>query len=364
MLHPHHRVRLLRPQLSRAARAGDRPPRRRRRRRTCPASACGRCARGRSCSRPARSSGRWCSPATTGRASCWRARCAAISTAMQCAPGRRAVVLTNNDSAYRTALDLHARRGRRSRVVDLRAASLRARLPARGAGPPASSVLAGHAITATRGHRRVARSRCDGSVASRDGQVEGAGGAHRLAISWRLRRLEPDHPSAIAVARAARATTTQRALFLPGAPVQAERSAGACNGAFTLAACLEEGARAGVDAAAAAGFTAELPELPRSTSPRRRPRSLSGRCRSGRPLPARARRSSTCRTTSPPPTSRLALREGYRSVEHVKRYTTTGMGTDQGKTSNVNALGIVAAIDRPDRSPRSASRPSARPIRR
>ena len=40
---------------------------------------------------------------------------------------------------------------------------------------------------------------------------------------------------------------------------------------------------------------------------------------------------------------RLAAREGYRSIEHVKRYTTTGMGTDQGRTSNINALGIVAA---------------------
>jgi len=39
---------------------------------------------------------------------------------------------------------------------------------------------------------------------------------------------------------------------------------------------------------------------------------------------------------------RLANREGYRSVEHLKRYTTMGMGTDQGKTSNVNALGILA----------------------
>ena len=39
----------------------------------------------------------------------------------------------------------------------------------------------------------------------------------------------------------------------------------------------------------------------------------------------------------------LALGEGYRSIEHVKRYTTAGMGTDQGKTANVNALGIVAA---------------------
>jgi len=38
----------------------------------------------------------------------------------------------------------------------------------------------------------------------------------------------------------------------------------------------------------------------------------------------------------------LATREGFRSIEHVKRYTTTGMATDQGKTSNINALGIVA----------------------
>ena len=39
----------------------------------------------------------------------------------------------------------------------------------------------------------------------------------------------------------------------------------------------------------------------------------------------------------------LATREGFRSIEHVKRYTTTGMATDQGKTSNMNALAIVAA---------------------
>jgi sarcosine oxidase, subunit alpha len=38
----------------------------------------------------------------------------------------------------------------------------------------------------------------------------------------------------------------------------------------------------------------------------------------------------------------LAVREGFRSIEHVKRYTTTGMATDQGKTSNMNALGLVA----------------------
>ena len=39
----------------------------------------------------------------------------------------------------------------------------------------------------------------------------------------------------------------------------------------------------------------------------------------------------------------LAARENYRSVEHLKRYTTTGMATDQGKTSNVNALVLMGA---------------------
>ncbi len=39
---------------------------------------------------------------------------------------------------------------------------------------------------------------------------------------------------------------------------------------------------------------------------------------------------------------KLALREGYKSIEHVKRYTTTGMATDQGKIANMHALGIVA----------------------
>ncbi len=40
---------------------------------------------------------------------------------------------------------------------------------------------------------------------------------------------------------------------------------------------------------------------------------------------------------------KLALQEGFNSIEHIKRYTTTGMATDQGKTSNLHALGVVAA---------------------
>ena len=42
----------------------------------------------------------------------------------------------------------------------------------------------------------------------------------------------------------------------------------------------------------------------------------------------------------------LSEREGFRSVEHLKRYTTLGMATDQGKTANVNALAIMAELTR------------------
>ena len=41
---------------------------------------------------------------------------------------------------------------------------------------------------------------------------------------------------------------------------------------------------------------------------------------------------------------RLAVQEGYRSVEHAKRYTTAGMGTDQGKVANLNAFAFLAAV--------------------
>ncbi|HEY1875184.1 MAG TPA: 2Fe-2S iron-sulfur cluster-binding protein [Steroidobacteraceae bacterium] len=55
----------------------------------------------------------------------------------------------------------------------------------------------------------------------------------------------------------------------------------------------------------------------------------------------------------------LAARENYRSVEHLKRYTTTGMGTDQGKTSNINALLLMGTYT--DRSPEMVGTTRFRP---
>ena len=61
---------------------------------------------------------------------------------------------------------------------------------------------------------------------------------------------------------------------------------------------------------------------------------------------------------------RIAAQEGFRSIEHVKRYTTTGMATDQGKTSNMNALAIVAGLHGSADASRSATPPFACRTRR
>ncbi len=41
---------------------------------------------------------------------------------------------------------------------------------------------------------------------------------------------------------------------------------------------------------------------------------------------------------------RLSITEGYQSIEHIKRYTAMGFGTDQGKTGNINGIAVAAAL--------------------
>ena len=39
-----------------------------------------------------------------------------------------------------------------------------------------------------------------------------------------------------------------------------------------------------------------------------------------------------------------AIGDGYKSIEHVKRYTAMGFGTDQGKTGNINGMAVVSHL--------------------
>ncbi len=129
----------------------------------------------------------------------------------------------------------------------------------------------------------------------------------------------------------------QRACFVPQHLPQGMRIAGAVTGAFSLGEALAQGWRQGAAASEDCGFKAGAYEA----------LSCSDDPQEGRPVWSVAGQGKAFIDLQHDVTSddvALAHREGYRSVEHLKRYTTLGMGTDQGKTSNVTGLAVMAGL--------------------
>ena len=133
------------------------------------------------------------------------------------------------------------------------------------------------------------------------------------------------------------------ATFVPDVSSQRERSAGASRGVFNLDECLADGARAGADAAKAAGYDAH-----ECAAPDVAPSPALGALQALWEVPRAHGNHTKCfvdfQNDVTSDDVRLAARENYQSVEHLKRYTTLGMGTDQGRTSNVNGLAIMAEV--------------------
>ena len=245
--------------------------------------------------------------------------------------GTRVVVMTADDSAYTAALDLHQAGVAIAAICDLRpapsgtevAAALDARIP----------IWPSTSIGGTHGRLRIKAAEI-GAV-ERTGRVRG-----RERIDCDLLLMSGGWTPSVHLFSQSRGRLRfdeALAAYVPGASVQRERSAGASRGTYDLARCLEQGYAAGESAARADASrrafwvtgTAEpsggfIGALPHNRSP----------------VFAKAfvdfQNDVTAKDLN------LATREGFRSIEHVKRYTTTGMATDQGKTSNMNALAIVA----------------------
>ena len=126
--------------------------------------------------------------------------------------------------------------------------------------------------------------------------------------------------------------------FNPVAPRQNQESCGAGAGVHGLARVLEDGWRAGARAAALAGYPSPG-EAPSTRSGSRQLAPTSAGAAGGLPEGASARTAFIdFQNDVTAADVDLAWREGYRSVEHLKRYTTLGMASDQGKTSNLAGL--------------------------
>ncbi len=251
-------------------------------------------------------------------------------------PGQRAVVFANNDDGYRTALDMAAAGMDVRGVFDTRRRTGGAwRDKAEAAG---IECRPGMAVVRTHGYLDlvgvdIAPLAEDGQTLSGDPSfiscdlVATSGGWSPNVHLHCHAGGRPVYDDAVAG-------------FVPGTSRQAETSVGAARGRFSTTDALSDGAAAARDALEALGMAPASVDLPATeelgVSPIQaiwRVPTIGGR---------KGRRFVDLQDDVTASDIELAHREGYVSVEHLKRYTTLGMGTDQGKTSNMNGHAILA----------------------
>ena len=247
--------------------------------------------------------------------------------------GTRAVIATVCDSAYPLAARLARDGVRVERVVDLRPGLA----PALAEIARATDVVVSQAATikATAGRNRV----------SAVGIKHGDGRGERIECDLLLMAggFTPTL-HLYSQLRGKLAWDEARQAFWPQGALDHVHLAGGCIGVSGLAGAIEGGIAAGETAARAVGRSATAGQrvvvdgvAPWDTvASTAAPPSISAPNTKGRAF-VDFQNDVTTKDLQ------LAAQEGFRSVEHIKRYTTTGMATDQGRTSNVNALGVVAA---------------------
>jgi sarcosine oxidase subunit alpha len=248
------------------------------------------------------------------------------------APLGRTVIATNNDSAYRTAFDLAAR-GIPVTIADLRAEPRHA-AEARQRG---IEMLAGTAVVDAGGGKAVesvtlAAVKGGANESRACSLVAVSGGWSPVVHLTSHTGIKPRYDE-------------MAAAFLPGGFALGHFGAGALTGRFDLAGAIAEGSEAGSAAASHAGHgkigaRLAVPEgVPEDEAPAHgiEPVWQVANLPKGKAF-VDFQNDVTAKDIA------LAHQEGYQSVEHLKRYTTLGMGTDQGKTSNINALAIMAGL--------------------
>ncbi|GAA0781821.1 sarcosine oxidase subunit alpha family protein [Roseibium denhamense] len=255
--------------------------------------------------------------------------------------GHKVVVATACDSAWQAAFDLNDHGVEVAAICDMRETppeSLVSIAKARGI-----RVEAGCVVTGTLGRKRIkaaliGRLMTSGQVAS-GGQIDCD--ALLMSGGW------TPTVSLYSQSRGKVVWDQDKGAYVPGVSVQKERSVGGAKGLYGLQATLEDGYAAGEQAAKAA--TGKSAAVTRAVA-------SGGEAGSGGTLgaiphdrnPARVKAFVDYQNDVTAKDVKLAVREGMQSIEHIKRYTTTGMATDQGRLSNMNALQIASgALERP-----------------
>ncbi|KAE9631528.1 sarcosine oxidase subunit alpha family protein [Parasedimentitalea maritima] len=257
-------------------------------------------------------------------------------------PGKRVVVVTNNDDAYRTAITLHKAGVEVTRILDARPAGGGALMEdARQLG---IRVEPGRAIAKVTGGKRVAKV----AICAQDGeggaQEEIAADAVAMSGGWSPVVHLWSHCGGKLI------WDDAQAHFRPDAsrpPLGADGSgfviaAGSANGAMDLGGVMADASAAGSAAAEAAGFAAKTGTAPVASDSDEVPMQPIWLMPAKADIKLRMKTWLDYQNDVKVSDVQLAAREGYESVEHTKRYTTLGMATDQGKLSNINGLAVLA----------------------
>jgi sarcosine oxidase, subunit alpha len=252
-------------------------------------------------------------------------------------PMRRAVVLTANGNGYRAALDLLAAGAQIAAIVD----------PRPDADEPAMGPIRDRGVEVIRGAcvvEAISDPRTGALAAARIGRIDAAGQPDRSS----LRRLECDGlVMSVGWAPAAnllvQAGTTMRyddqvGQFVPDRLPEGVFACGRVNGVFALERRIADGRRAGLAAASYAGFglPTDVAPVERETRPQSHPW----------PIVSHPQGKNFVDFDEDLQLQDLenAAKEGFDSIELLKRYSTLGMGPSQGKHSNMNGVRVLARL--------------------
>ncbi len=234
-------------------------------------------------------------------------------------PGQRVAVFGNNDDAFRTAQDLAA------------------------AGVEIAAYIDSRPECTLEGEFQIIRGGLVRNVSGRKGvcsiDVEKPNGSQKVAVDclavsggWNPTVHLTCHMNGRPQWNENIASFIPTPGAIPGLEV-----AGAAGGIFSTKGCLKSGIYRAKEVLKALGITARAPQMPEAEDA---PTVVS-------PLwsvPSKGRAWLDFQNDVTIKDVKLAAQENFKSVEHMKRYTTQGMAPDQGKNSNINALAILADV--------------------
>ena len=232
-------------------------------------------------------------------------------------PAQRIAIFTNNDDGHRTATDLHAAGVKIAAVIDTRADAPRSL---------DYEVLQGAQVTDTKGRLGLSFAEvelADSSMRTIECNAMGVSGGWNPNVHLTChQRGRPTWDDGLAA-------------FVPGEILPPGMSVtGAALGHLSTHGALENGVKAAKTALGLKGRTAKLPSAEDAPVTQTPFWYVEGCSRAW----LDQQNDVTVKDV------KLSHQEGFRSVEHLKRYTTLGMATDQGKTSNLGGLAIMAEL--------------------